>query len=55
MTLFFFIFTLLSWSHFFHAFIIKLILFFYFITYLTSWVFNVIQLGPDEALMFFVL
>jgi len=28
---------------------------FYFITYLTSWVFNVIQLGPHEALMFFVL
>ena len=28
---------------------------FYFITYLTSRVFNVIRLGPDEAFMFFVL
>ena len=28
---------------------------FYLITYLTSRVFNVIQLGPDEALIFFVL
>ena len=32
----------------------KIDTFFYFITYLTCWVFNVIRLGPDEALLFFV-